>query len=144
MALPYSLRALNIYSNSYQRLETTCIMWDSKKQILLYNTGRKRLFWWSLNTCLGGGIVYGCCIYFLLKQFLSPVLLYPFMFLLTQFVVPVYGALWFAEFIASLLYGKDFVTIWNTERALLQQLCKRHSRPGTYITCHNMSFNNLR
>jgi len=137
MALPYSIQALNMYSNFYQRLDTICIMWNKKKKILSYTSERKKLFWWSLNTFLGTCVVNGCCNYFLLKQFLSPFLLYPIEFLVAQFVLSVYSGLWSAEFIASLLYGKDYVTIWNTEKALLQQLVQRHNRPGIlYVFIH--------
>jgi len=123
-----TISALNIYAWFYQRLfEEIAIQWDSQNCRFLHISEKRHLVKWAVNTFLGSVFTNGCCIYLIVKEFLSPKRLYLLELLVIQLVVIICGVFWFVVFISANLYGNNFVHAWNEIRNIILKTRKRFS-----------------
>jgi len=119
MSSAFSIKALDVHTWFYKQFETIAITWIPKQQIFRYVSEQRQLIIWSLNTILAALVGNGYCIFILTKQLLSPSLIYSYEILIVQLTISVFADFWLVVFVASILYGENFVTVWNSYRKIL-------------------------
>jgi len=115
-----SIMSTDVHAWFYQqRFETIPLAWIPEKRIFKHVYEKQRLLLWTLNTFLATVLGNGCCIFILTKEFLSPLPIFSYEVLIVQFTLCVFAGFWFTVFVASIFYGNNFVTVWNSYRKLL-------------------------
>jgi len=112
-------KSLDVHAWFYQRFETIAITWVPGKRVCRHVSKTRQLILWTLNTFLATVLVPGFSIFILTKQLLSPSLIYSYEVLIVQLLFCLFAGFWIFVFVASILYGKTFVTVWNFYRRLL-------------------------
>jgi len=133
MTSSFSILAIDIHAKFYQRFEKISIMWQTHKSEFRLVKKPLEYITWSVNTFLAGIFSNGCCMFLILKEFISPETLYPFEFIIIQLALSVFAGFWAIVYVSSILYGGHFCTVWNTKRKLLLYIRRAYKGKSVFL-----------
>jgi len=122
-----SIRSLNFHAFFYQRFETISIMWQKDKTQFTYTRNKREYLRWSISTFLALALGNGSCIYLILHEFITPERMYPIEYMLIQIALSVFAKYWLVVYVSSILFGSNFVCVWNSARNLLVRVRLKYS-----------------
>jgi len=134
-----TIRSLNFHAFFYQRFETIAIMWQKENTQFTYIQNKRDYLRWSISTFLASALGNGSCIFLILHEFISPERLYPLEYILIQVPLSIFAKFWLVVYISSIMFGSNFVFLWNSLRDLLVKIrwkynCK-YSKFTRFIKC---------